>query len=633
MVACAQAAPNASEPTATSSPSISPAISSASPTSDPTADLAANEINLRQENRSRAGLVNLGPGAAELGALIDGKESNLLWYGLRSVNADIAGTSSRTPTILLADLPAPGSTIIGPWAMVTEAFQNLLSDGVTNTRSLDDSPLPTGACVAGYGTCSGDPETNTGSGSKTTTRHGCSSSADGCEGPQTENVTIAGNPGVISTQMTLTVAFDGSKVSMDVKIEISGEIHDAKTGAMIFRIESTGSGHADGDACPDASGTAKLHFEFTAKENYFNGADPAGGTVGYGLNQSYAADVTVRVDDNAKMTGIDIAAKAHEDSKGGVKAAGASQSDLFAHSVDSSDRQTFGYDAASGFSSATSSDQTATSIEALHLSVWMDMYTGLPAKAGAKAAENAWRSGMCILVHATPNGGTVDKDSVTSIDVTVKQRYDGTELDKPVGATFSGVASLDPVGQKQPAPATFVYTAGATEGDRGTMTFESVSNRGIGHTGVTFVVGTAPVAFDITIVVQAQSPQGSATLTLSGVVRSDGQGALKTDIGRATGTLLELALPQTDRCRIGAYTGTALIVASVRGDQLWVSALLTDPPRLDAGILEGLAPLSGGTTHQEHAAELAPGDPPPVGAGCYSYATISQTLTVKPVEP
>ena len=92
------------------------------------------------------------------------------------------------------------------------------------------------------------------------TTHGCDASADGCAAPEKQNVTVAGNPGVITTDMTMTVAYDGSKVSMDVKVEISGEVHDAKTGAMLFRIQSTGTGHADGDACPDASGTTHLHF-------------------------------------------------------------------------------------------------------------------------------------------------------------------------------------------------------------------------------------------------------------------------------------------------------------------------------------------------------------------------------------
>jgi hypothetical protein len=81
---------------------------------------------------------------------------------------------------------------------------------------------------------------------------------------------------------------------------------------------------------------------------------------------------------------------------------------------------------------------------------------------------------------------------VTNVTVSVRQRYEDTQLEKPVEATFSGVKSLDPAGQKQPAPATYTYTAGSTNGDTGQLAFKSVSNRGIGHTSLQFVVREAP---------------------------------------------------------------------------------------------------------------------------------------------
>jgi hypothetical protein len=64
-------------------------------------------------------------------------------------------------------------------------------------------------------------------------------------------------------------------------------------------------------------------------------------------------------------------------------------------------------------------------------------------------------------------------------------RIEGNELDKPVVATLSGVAKLEPAGEKQPAPATVTYDAGPKNGDRGDIAFESVSNRGIAQKTVT----------------------------------------------------------------------------------------------------------------------------------------------------
>jgi hypothetical protein len=105
-----------------------------------------------------------------------------------------------------------------------------------------------------------------------------------------------------------------------------------------------------------------------------------------------------------------------------------------------------------------------------------------------QAAEKFWRGGKCIEVVATPKGGDVDANSVTEVVAKVRQRFDGNELTKPVVATLTGVKSVDPAGVKQPAPATFKYTAGAKPGAKGELKLESVSNRGIGTTTVTFTV-------------------------------------------------------------------------------------------------------------------------------------------------
>lgn len=443
---------------------------STSPAGDPVADVRAAELSLRQEIRTRAGLVNVGPGALELAALMDRRES----VALNAFKAGEPVRTSRAPYALLVDAPTPGQSITGPVTILSDSFVTYMTMGPGNTRTLDDNPMP-GAFVK-------DP-----SYSKTETQHGCGPMSQ-CEGPVVENVTVAGNPGQIFTQTTLTVGYDGSSISVDIKIDTYGEVHDATTNAVVYRIESTGTGHMDGDACPDASGITRLHMEFSAKENYFIAADPAGGSGGYGLEQSYSGDARIKADDSANLAGMDMDIKAHVESKGGGRAAGATQSELRVFSNDATGSQTFGYDAAVGFTAGADSRQPTSTEGLFFITHGMDAYLTNPAKAAAKATETAWRSGMCIRVSASPNGGDVEKDSVTSVKVTVKQRYEGTELDKPVEATFGGVKSLDPTGQKQPAPATFSYTAGSNEGDKGGAAFKSVSNRGIGHTSVQFAV-------------------------------------------------------------------------------------------------------------------------------------------------
>ena len=480
LAACAQGtAVQTSQTTQTTQP-----VGGANPSPEATAtpaDVGAAELSLRQEDRARAGLENLGSGSGDLAALMDERGSAVLSEGKQALLSDVQQPASHTPLVILADLPNPGSTIIGPWLIATQAFDTVMPIGVSNTRKLDDSNFEN--------VSSGE---NAASGTVTESRHhgvNCAASElKGCEGPDADFVTVAGNPGTIFTTTTLTAAYAGSTLSADVTITTYGEVHDVATGAVIYRIESTGTAHIDGDACPDASGATHVHVTFAAKENYFIGADPNGGRAGYGLEQSYTADVRIQADDNANLAGIEITAQAHEESKGGVRAAGAAQSDLFANKLDATGTQTFDYNPQSGFTRTTTPGDAPTTIDSIRLAGGMALYTELPAQSAAKAVEAAWRSGMCVRVSANPKGGDVGKDFVTQVTVTVRQRYDSSELHKPVEASFSGIKSLQPAGGKQDSPANYQYTAGSNDGDSGGMNFKSTSNRGIGQTSAHFVV-------------------------------------------------------------------------------------------------------------------------------------------------
>jgi hypothetical protein len=483
-------------------------------------DLGTAETNLRKDDRARAGLANLGPSAVELAGLMDASGYQALQDEGTRIDPAIAGTAADAPTARLVSQITPGSTIFGPWEFTTTFYERMMTNGLGNTRIVNDrDTLPN--CTPGDGTCTGKepPRLPPGqeSGSETYTGE-----------PSTQQVTIGGNAGTITSTATVTAAFDGSKLSMDLEIKIHGEIHDA-SGATTVRIESVGKGHIDGDACPDASGIARAHIAFSASETYY-GSGITGS--GYGLRQDFSADVRIHADDQANLAGIEVTAKAHETSQGGVPVAGGA-SDLGAHDFDAGFTRTLGYDASGGFGTATTTNESASSADATSLYLGMALFTEFPAKLAAKAAETAWRSGMCIRVSPSPNGADVSKDSQTQIKVIVRQRYEDVELDKPVVATLdSGPKAIDPAGQAQPAPATFTYTAGPKDGDLGTVTFKSTSNRGIGQTSASFKVGGGWIADkqqgeqsitglkcggldgDWTIVGKIKSAQIDSTLTL-----------------------------------------------------------------------------------------------------------------------
>jgi hypothetical protein len=111
--------------------------------------------------------------------------------------------------------------------------------------------------------------------------------------------------------------------------------------------------------------------------------------------------------------------------------------------------------------------------------------------AAAKEAEKLWRSGKCVELTVDPDGGDVDPDEIKDVTATLKHKIEGNELDKPVEAVLTGVKTIEPAGEKQPAPATVTFTAGSEDGDIGKIAFKSVSNRGIAEKAVTFTVRPA----------------------------------------------------------------------------------------------------------------------------------------------
>jgi hypothetical protein len=127
----------------------------------------------------------------------------------------------------------------------------------------------------------------------------------------------------------------------------------------------------------------------------------------------------------------------------------------------------------------------------------MTLYVETMVTAAAQQAEKMWREGKCVELLVDPAGGDIAADATKQVAAKLMHRIEGNELDKPVVATLSGVAKLEPAGEKQPAPATVTYTAGPKNGDRGDIAFESVSNRGIAQKTVTFTVGSAKLEVSI----------------------------------------------------------------------------------------------------------------------------------------
>jgi hypothetical protein len=108
---------------------------------------------------------------------------------------------------------------------------------------------------------------------------------------------------------------------------------------------------------------------------------------------------------------------------------------------------------------------------------------------GFDKAQELWRGGKCVRVEATESSRQVQRNEVVDFTAEPWHQIDGVRLEKPIVATLGGVASVEPEGAPQDPAAAVTYRAGSEQGDVGTVTLTSTSNRGIGTLELRFRVG------------------------------------------------------------------------------------------------------------------------------------------------
>jgi hypothetical protein len=418
---------------------------------DPAGSLVALELDLRRADRERAGLANLGPGAVEFAAAMDANVAR----GLIELRG---GATSRSLDGQLAAL-GKGPLAAGPeynsmlaWATTMVILDDLIKEPKNGSVDMD-------------------PET----------------------------VEVAGNTGTITTRMTVKTVVNGSRASVDITVKSKGKVVDKATGNVLYSIDSEASAHIDLDFCPDAAGHTTANVKLTLNEVYFTGG--TSGSSGKGVAREFSGSVGITVGEDANIVAVEGTAQGSEDSKGGVVPPGGGDSDMTVATRtaggdianDGHGRRLDGHPRAPVFGGEGSTLQEQANM-------WgsMTVFVETMVTAAAQEAEKLWKSGKCVELIVDPEGGDVEADEVKDVTARLKHKIEGNDLDKPVEALLTGVKSIDPAGQKQPAPATVTYTAGPNENDHGTIAFKSVSNRGIAQKSVTFTVRQAgwKVTFD-----------------------------------------------------------------------------------------------------------------------------------------
>ncbi len=297
----------------------------------------------------------------------------------------------------------------------------------------------------------------------------------------------------VTVKMTGTVTSSASRAVGEFTFELTGDVSNAVSGAAAHMTGSA-TAHDEIDGCPDKGGTSKGKMSLSSKEGVSGHRDGTDESVSW--TRDISGDFDIKVDDAANIAGLVVDAKAQESVQESKREAGSDDADTHGHDLGISAHTEF--TSGPGFKDFAADDSkgdgallnqknaTKADLEPLFRSIGRATATAAVMMGGE--AERFWRDGKCIEVKTEPGGGEVDPASTTSVTAKVRQIFEGAELDKPVEATLTGVATIDPSGSKVPSPATFTYTAGSKASEVGEVTFKSISNRGIGETSVKFAV-------------------------------------------------------------------------------------------------------------------------------------------------
>ena len=265
------------------------------------------------------------------------------------------------------------------------------------------------------------------------------------------NKSVTEKEGGATSTMSVEIgrADDGStKLGLGFKTEVTKDNESAKAD-MAAKI--------DGQRCPNAEG----QLPFTIKVSL--GAESGGAT----YSRDVTAMVRALVNDDAKVEGYTIdLTQATRQVKNGVAVYVETATTM---KNDGGNYSESNFRVIRHSQSATKANAEPLSIAGLEAA----FATGLTA---LYIAEQRWLSGACTKIEA-PSPGAVAPSSTTSIPVTVRHRFDGSEVPSKLDAALKGETSVDPTTLAR-TRGTLTYRAPGETGKSATITLTATSRRG-----------------------------------------------------------------------------------------------------------------------------------------------------------
>ncbi len=283
----------------------------------------------------------------------------------------------------------------------------------------------------------------------------------------TSQQTVGGHRISTTTTTTTTLAYSGSTVTADVTLTQAVTTADAATGASLGSSSNRVHVHAEANACPDAAGIApvKLDIEFTE-----DASGMTGGSViemrSHSETDGHANDAAI-LDRITDVVDMSYTATANGTSQRATAITGLAMPAGASQQIDDGD---------------------VPAAEAANARALIVTLTAMTAGVILTFAERKWQSGACVRIEATTaTARQLLPNKVINFTAKPVHVIEGTDLDKPMRATFSGDGTLAPVNtEEKPPPVSYTYTAPGQKDRTGKALLKSTSNRGIGLLEIVF---------------------------------------------------------------------------------------------------------------------------------------------------
>jgi hypothetical protein len=286
----------------------------------------------------------------------------------------------------------------------------------------------------------------------------------------------------VATQQTVTIqqAIDQSTASLGRQMSETYAV-PGKDGQLQATVQDSATVQVRIDVCPDAQGVVRGHIETQAETRftYVNGPE-------YHAVWTGSDDIAAQVNDQAEVGAAQHSLTAHRRATGRRPAFGTEPAANTDVTLTLQGTHSTGAGGQASDTLTVTEDVGADAAD-VRIASFVSGITRAVADEALRAAATVWKNGRCLKVVATPPGQKVDPGSQTPIRVAIRHIVEEVEVPRKVRATLSGPASIDPPDTPVDAPTTVTYLAPSTRGS-GTITFRTVSDRGIAQVSETYVV-------------------------------------------------------------------------------------------------------------------------------------------------